>query len=199
MLKRLITITALTLGLLWSYAVARGDCGKDCQCSTTQTTVANVGKTSTQNTKSSAPIGKVESYSAPTVSGNDFLNSLNGARARLGLKTLVYDNNLSQSAAQNNPHMTARQCSGHYVVDPSAWQVSLYAPGFSADAALQVFMGSAAHAGILLAPGALSIGVAFDGFSWTANLRSTPSAGSPTTGQPYSGGWLRGACRLRCR
>ena len=94
---------------------------------------------------------------------------INRIRAQRGLRQLAYDQSLANWAAQNNAGQLRAGYSSHHT-NPGAYQVAFVGPA-TADAAVNGWLSSPAHASVLLNPNVTTIGVAMTGNAWTANLR----------------------------
>ena len=94
---------------------------------------------------------------------------INRIRAQRGLRQLAYDQALAAAADQNNAGQLRAGYSSHHT-NPGAYQVAYVGPT-TADAAVNGWLASPSHAGVLLNPNVTTIGVAMTGNAWTANLR----------------------------
>lgn len=102
-----------------------------------------------------------------------FLTWWNAERARRGMQPVAYDGDLSSFAAKNNPPQLTAKCSGHYVVDPSAWQIAFFLWTPNVAEAGNGFLASPSHASVLLDPTIKVAGIALNtdgaGYAWTVN------------------------------
>jgi uncharacterized protein YkwD len=94
-----------------------------------------------------------------------FVNWLNATRAQYGLRSVGYDQNLTNWAAQNNAQQNARGM-GHFIMGPARRQNSAMGNYASIGA---MWMASPAHRAALLDPTISFVGVAGAGAYWTFN------------------------------
>lgn len=94
-----------------------------------------------------------------------FTNWLNSVRSQYGLRTVSYDQHLTNWAAVNNQHQAARGM-GHHAMGPARRQNSAMG-NYAVIGAM--WMASPAHQSALLDPTITYIGIAGAGAYWTFN------------------------------